>query len=293
MNKCVNIDDLNTINDNKIIGRPNKMVNSKIIFHGINNIVFFDENVKLYDCSIELLGDNSVIFFSNNRHITRVKLDIYNNSVFYLGKDANTTRPIHVIISERRNIIIGNDCLFSRDIWLRNADPHLIYDSKTMKRNNPTKSIWLGDHVWIGQNVLISKGTIIGSGSIIGGWSMTAGKIIPSNTAWGGSPIKLLRRNIFWRKPSVHSYKAKQTKESKIYQGTEFVYDKNFENLKINTLERELFACKNAVEKYEYLRANIYERVDHNRFFIAEKKYKFLRKIKRKLKKILRKFVKR
>ena len=53
-----------------------------------------------------------------------------------------------LLLSERKNIIIGDQCLFSHTIWFRNADPHLIYDNITNKRINPTQSIYIGDHVW-------------------------------------------------------------------------------------------------------------------------------------------------
>ena len=65
---------------------------------------------------------------------------------------------MNVILSEQKHLFIGNDCLLSFGIWVRNADPHLIYDVESHKRVNPTKSIYIGDHVWIGQSAMILKG---------------------------------------------------------------------------------------------------------------------------------------
>ena len=46
---------------------------------------------------------------------------------------------------------------------IRTADPHIIYDIHR-KRINPSKSVFIGDHVWCGQNVLLLKGCRVGSG---------------------------------------------------------------------------------------------------------------------------------
>ena len=71
--------------------------------------------------------------------------------------------------------------MFSVGIWLRISDPHLIYDSFTHTRINPTKSIYIGDHVWVGQDVLILKDSYVGSGSILAARTVLSSKIVPSN----------------------------------------------------------------------------------------------------------------
>lgn len=284
--KITSIEEFSTIENNTIIGKPFKMDQSVLEFQGTGNLLFFDEGLSLDNTSLRFLGNNSVIFLCSNKHVTRVKLDIFSNSVFYLGRDANTTRPIHVIVSERKHIIIGDDCLFSRDVWFRNADPHLIYDNNTMKRTNSTKSIFLGDHVWIGQNVLISKGTKIGSGSVVGGWSMTAGKKIASNCISGGSPVKIVKRDVFWRKPSVHSYNVKQTKKSKIYEGREFIFEMDDNQLAFDLIEKEIDAIKTAQERLVYLQNKIYRNREKNRFFVLRQKSNWLILLYSKIKKI-------
>ena len=36
--------------------------------------------------------------------------------------------PLALIISERKNIFIGRNCLIAKRVYFRLADPHLIYD---------------------------------------------------------------------------------------------------------------------------------------------------------------------
>ncbi len=269
------IEEFDAVENNKIIGRPVSMKGSKINFRGENNILFIDEKVNLDDTSLNFLGSNSIIFLASNRHVTRVQLDIYNNSVFYLGKDANTTRAIHVILSEERHVIIGNDCLFSRDVWFRNGDPHLIYDCETKERINVSRSIYLGDHVWIAQNVLLTKGTQIGSGTMVGGWSMTGGKKMLSNCAYGGCPAKLVKKDIFWDKPSVHVYTRKETEESMHYEGKKkLIYKNDGKQLPFSVLDEKLSAIEKADDRLEYLMENVYNNKSRNRFCIKEKAVK-------------------
>ena len=96
--------------------------------------------------------------------------------------------------------------MFSFGIFVRTADPHLIYDSTTKGRINPSASVFIGDHVWVGQDVLILKGTRIGSGSIVGGATCIAGKMIPSNVTIGGNPARIIRENVFFLPNCVHSW---------------------------------------------------------------------------------------
>ena len=142
-----------------------------------------------------------------------------------MGKNNYMNGTLHVLISERKHCLIGNNCLFSTDIWIRNADPHLIYDISTMKRINSTKSVFIGDHVWIGQSALLLKGTRIDSGSIIGAMSVVSGKKIANNSIWAGNPVRMVKKNIFWNESCVHKWNMLQTKKSKEY--SEFIAGKD------------------------------------------------------------------
>ncbi|MBJ6958659.1 acyltransferase, partial [Vibrio cholerae] len=63
-------------------------------------------------------------------------------------------------------LIIGSECMFSRNVKLMTSDGHDIL--RDGKRINPAKSIYIGSHVWLADNVTILKGVSIGSGSIVG-----------------------------------------------------------------------------------------------------------------------------
>lgn len=77
MQFCISVEDFSSVENNKIIGIPEKMNNSKVEFHGENNIIFFDKGVKLDGSTIRFLADNSVVFIgSSGSHKTKLKVDL-------------------------------------------------------------------------------------------------------------------------------------------------------------------------------------------------------------------------
>lgn len=252
-----NIGDIRKLRDNRVIVPENdnsiSLINSQIIFNGKNNIVFLEKNIKI-EGKIVFEGDDNIVFLCENKHRYLLNLTLYNQSVFYMGEHNYINGRINAILSERKHIIIGDGGLFSFGIWMRLADPHLIYDAATMIRKNESKSIFIGDHVWIGQGAMILKGTQIGSGSIIGAMSIVSGKKIPSNTSWAGNPAKQVGKDIFFTSACVHGYKDEQTLEAQKYVGKKYIYEyengctKDFEKV-----EQNLSGCSTTEERLTYL----------------------------------------
>ena len=130
-------------NNNQIIGTNPNLQNTQIIFRGRNNRLICEDNVNLHNSILDFNADNSIIYLSSNRNVYYLNISIYNNSLFYMGENSYINGRINFSISEQKNIFIGNECLFARDIWMRIADPHLIYDTNSLKRINLSKSIYL------------------------------------------------------------------------------------------------------------------------------------------------------
>lgn len=217
-----NFDEL--VNGNRFIGNKPVLKNSTINFGGRGNILYCEDNVTIQNSKIVFNGSNSVIYLSRNRHVYQLNITINNNQVFFMGQNNYMNGMLNVVLSEQGHIFIGSDGLFSFGIWLRNADPHLIYSSETMERINPTKSIFIGDHVWLGQAAMILKGTKIGSGSVVGAMSLLSGKTVPSNTCWGGNPAKLLKTGIFWDGSCVHAWTDAETQSGQTYSKDTYIF---------------------------------------------------------------------
>lgn len=243
-------------------------INSNITFKGSNNILYFDKNAKLENTNINFNGDNSLVFIGNSV-LNRVGIYVCSNNVCYIGNRNyfNPTAAKSLSLSERKNIIIGDDCLFSYNIWFRIADPHLIYDSLTYQRINPSKSIFLGDHVWIGQDSAFVKGAFVCSGSIIGAKSLVGGKIYYSNTINAGNPCKEIKRNIFWTNECVHNWDLKTTLAHNVKKTEAFKFSFNAkEFLDPKIIDERLDKLPLASQKLEYIYKTIHTNQSKNRF---------------------------
>ena len=257
-------------NNNQIIGTNPNLQNTQIIFRGRNNRLICEDNVNLHNSILDFNADNSIIYLSSNRNVYYLNVSIYNNSIFYMGENSYMNGRINFSISEQKNIFIGKECLFALDIWMRIADPHLIYDTNSLKRINPSKSIYLGDHVWVGQDAWILKGTQIGSGSIIGAKALVAGKKIQSNSLWGGVPARLIREDVLFDGSSVHYYTDEQTENSMEYDAGQWIYKNEGKVLSFDEIEENFNSINDVDEKIAYLQSVI-SCDDYNRFYIGVK----------------------
>jgi len=255
---------------NIIIGDPKMDTSSVIEFRGKGNILVAEENVRLSDSRIVFCGDNALVYLSSNtKHVYKIVLDAWRETTIYFGRDNYYNGALHAVISERKNLIVGGNGVFSFGIWIRTADPHLIYDIHTKQRINESKSVFIGDHVWLGQNALLLKGNRIGSGSIVSAACVLSGKTVESNTIYAGNPGRMIKEDIFFSGASVHNYTRKQTKESRTFEGNNFIFE-NKNALDMNRIDRELSKEKEAESRLEILKDLLVSTENEkNRFFIG------------------------
>lgn len=227
----------------KVEGKNISFEESEVRFEGENNLLIIEDNVKLKNTNIFFKANNGIVYISKSNSPISMDCVCSNDSVVFLGENiyinSYSSYKLFLSATERENIIIGDDCLFSYGICMRTADPHIVYDCVTKNRINLSKSILIGDHVWIGQNALILKGSKIGSGAIVGANSVVANKTIVSNSAVGGNPCKILRDNVFFSRKCVHNYLEADTLDSLVYDTEEYIYLKNNDNIDLeefNTL---------------------------------------------------------
>lgn len=205
-------------NGNCLLGDLPQLINSNIVINGSGNILICKSPVKLVNSKITFNGNHSIVYLCENKFDYHLDITLYNDAVFYMGHHNYINGALDIILSEQKHCFIGDNCLLSFGIWIRNADPHLVYSCKTNERKNLSKSIFIGDHVWIGQEAMLLKGTQIDSGSIIGARSVVTGKKVPHNEAWGGNPCRKLEEDIFWQDSCVHRWLEEDTQHSLYFE---------------------------------------------------------------------------
>ncbi len=258
------------IENNTFEGKVPKMTNSKIIFKGKNNILYIEDGVQMENSTIIFNGSDSIIYLSRSKQIYYLDAAVNNNSVLYIGKENYFNGIIHLTASDQKNIIIGNNGMFSFNIHIRVSDGHAIFDTQTHAVINAAKSIYIGDHCWIGFNCAILKGSKIGSGAIIGASSVVANKNLCSNTSFAGNPVRMISRNVFFTKESTKNYQDVDVKLHKYFDQNDFIYE-NIEEEKISfeTMELELAPNITNKTKLDWIKNNLANNESKNRFFIA------------------------
>ncbi|TEY01987.1 hypothetical protein [Campylobacter sp. US33a] len=207
------------------------------------------------------------MLFIGNTSRTNGNFNIHSNGLCYIGKNS-TSNGTSFRVSEGKNLILGNDCMFSWGIWLSPTDHHLIFDSNTYKRINLGKSIYIGDHVWCAQEAAILKGGFVASGSILGAKSVNSG-VKFSNSIYAGNPSRLIKENHFWSRedPTDGSWSKEKIKELSTIQKEDFKF--SFEKdifLDPSLLKNELEKLESAGQKLEFVYDYIYNNTHKNRF---------------------------
>ena len=274
MERIDNLDNVADLKENKIIFQNGSddisFVNSQAVFLGKNNILYIENGTKIQDSTFYYEGDNCVIYLSKNKNKLLLNIDIYHDSAFYIGQDTYMNGRINAVLSEQKHCVIGDYGLFSFGVWIRTADPHIIYDIDSQERTNLSKSVFLGDHSWVGQYAVLLKGTRMGSGSCVGAMGVVGGKTIPSNTIWGGNPAKQIKKDVWFTTENVHFYKEEESEKSMKSSKDKFIYKyEEGKTISFDEIDQGLTNAKGSEAKLEYIKEHLRGYKEKNRFYIG------------------------
>ena len=181
---------------NNIIKRESSLgENFHIFVNGKNNNVTIGHNCVLTNTSINMTGNNnSLIIEDDVRFMGPCKIIIMGGGTLHIKKNAGI-RGVEFNINEAK-VLIGERCMFSYGITVRNHDSHKIINSEGEVVNKP-RDIVLGNHVWIAQNAIILKGCCIGEDSVIGFGAIVT-KSCAKGTVMTGVPARPVKEGITW-----------------------------------------------------------------------------------------------
>lgn len=184
----------------------------------ITNNTTHNNIIKIYGpakfskgCSIDLRGEGTLIEIGSTKYVYNfcvITCSNGKNMRLKIGKDVSMWRDTYFFLNDdNTEIIVGNDCMFSKNVYVYASDGHVILDKNSEQVINPTKGkIKIGDRVWIGTNVTINKDVEIGADSIVGEGSVVCDSYAEGNCILSGNPASITRRNVIWKRNRPHGW---------------------------------------------------------------------------------------
>lgn len=170
---------------------------TEIVFKEKKSSIILGDNIILSKCHIEMASFSTLEINDNTQFTGKISIGSY--CKVSLGKNITVTSNCRLRVVEATELKIGDDCMIAANVSLRTNDGHPIYDAKARDRINPSKSIFIGNHVWLADEVLVLKGVNIGNATIVGARSVVTKKL-PSNAICAGVPAKVLRTGVSWER---------------------------------------------------------------------------------------------
>jgi acetyltransferase-like isoleucine patch superfamily enzyme len=178
--------------------------NIQVKFTGSNNRLVIDDQARIARLFVDMDCDNGYLKIGSSRGVPAFSgsIRIGQDSAVRIGKNVSSTETVAMSATEGTTIVVGDDVMFASANQVRADDGHPIFDVRTGKRVNVSRSITIGNHVWLGRGATVLGGASIGDGSIIGYGSIVT-KRIPNNCVAAGVPARVVRRDVAWERPHL------------------------------------------------------------------------------------------
>ena len=161
-----------------------------------NNVIEIGNSVFV-NCKFSIHGSHNKLIIGDGCLFNNVEFYISDNSTILIRNNTRIFGPTHLASCEGVSLTIGNDCLISSNVNVRNTDSHSIIDSCGV-RINCAEDINICDHVWICNSATILKGSYISANSVVGCNSLVNKKIEQEHVIICGSPASIKKRDITW-----------------------------------------------------------------------------------------------
>lgn len=182
------------------IGRS-LLTRTAIRIAGRNNEVSIGDGCRLHDLKILVAGDSLRVEIADNCRLRgKIKAEDVGSRI-EVGA-GTTMENAYLGAYEGTSIRIGENCMFSDQVGLRTGDMHSIVENATGARLNPSRSIAIGPGVWLCRGATVLKGCAIGAGTVVGGYSLVTDSL-PAGVLAVGSPARIVRRDISWKRERV------------------------------------------------------------------------------------------
>ena len=194
--------------ENGILSDYREIKGLNITITGNNNEITIELPSKFINTAIVMNGDENSILIKATRHryIRHTTFGMENGGKITFGGGISVYKNLNVVAKAGRRIDIGDECMFARDIIVRNDDGHTIIDAVTGDIINAPENIKIADKVWIGSRSMILKGAEIAEGSVVGAMALVNKKFKDKNIIIAGVPAKKVKENIIWDRADYYTY---------------------------------------------------------------------------------------
>ncbi|WP_314329829.1 acyltransferase [Oribacterium sinus] len=168
---------------------------------GRGNKITVGNDSRLKNVTFNIHGDNNEIIIESGCSLTDTIFTMEENeNLIWIKKGSTTTGGVLLSAIEGRKVVLGEDGMLSREVYIASGDGHGVVDS-IGRRTNYSEDILIGSHVWIGYRTIINKGVIIPDNCIIAAGSVVSRKInnsVMEGSIIAGNPALVVKQNMNW-----------------------------------------------------------------------------------------------
>ncbi|SCP99688.1 acyltransferase [Anaerobium acetethylicum] len=172
--------------------------NSSLKIKGKNNRIVIGDLSRVVDCRIEITGNDNVIHLGDKVNINKTIINIAGDkNEFRMDRYSSTNANVEFGIMDGTKLLIGEDCMISRNTQFWTGDYHAILNTEG-RRINPSEDVTIGNHVWIGTGTSVLKGAVVPDNSIVGASSLVTKKFSEENIIIAGNPARAVKSGVNW-----------------------------------------------------------------------------------------------
>ncbi|MBR3326315.1 MAG: hypothetical protein IKG22_03225 [Atopobiaceae bacterium] len=230
---------MESLGDNNIaIGEPKSMRNVKVIVGGVGNVVCWEPGIRLEGCTIELLGNNSLVYVSKMFQPFRAHIIIGNGATLYIGNDSffHPEQPIRINVDDNAVVCLGNDLLTSINVNVDTAG-----DGNELN---------VGDHSWLCHGASVMGSSIIAPNTIVASRALLRDCQTDSYSCWGGKN-RLLQTDVLFSKVGLRLLTRRQLKLREQLPTSEADAIQNIAGIDFASLVPRIRECNTPQERCE------------------------------------------
>lgn len=185
------------INFGNTVKMDGLLLNVNLVTNCTESQIIVEKGAVVRDTTIYLKGKKHKLIIGKDVSMKGGKISLEGDESNIVSIGEKTTIEDALISATECNskVLIGEDCMFSNKIEIRNGDSHSILQNG--ERINQGGDVVIGNHVWIGSEAMVLKNVTIESNAIVAAKSLVT-KSVSTGLLVGGVPAKTIKTDVNW-----------------------------------------------------------------------------------------------